>query len=63
MAIVAVMKKQEPAVEAVKTTIRMPRRVWLAARTRALEEGQDFQDLVTSAIESYLKTPSKEGKR
>jgi len=58
------MKKREQAEEAVKTTIRMPRRLWLAARTRALEEGQDFQDLVASAIESYLKTPSKkEGKR
>jgi hypothetical protein len=56
---VVVMKKHESAEEAVKTTLRIPRRVWLAARTRALEEGQDFQDLVTCAIESYLKTPSK----
>jgi hypothetical protein len=58
------MKKHKQAEEAVKTSIRMPRRVWLAARTRALEEGLDFQDLVASAIDSYLKTPSKkEGER
>jgi hypothetical protein len=63
MAKIVVMKKQEPADEAVKTTIRMPRRLWLAARTRALEEGRDFQDLVASAIDAYLKTPSKEAKR
>jgi len=47
-----------------KTTIRMPRQLWLAARTRALEQGMDFQDLVALAIDNYLKTPSaKEGKR
>jgi hypothetical protein len=58
------MKKQDQAEEPVKTTIRMPRRIWLAARTRALEEGIDFQDLVASAIDTYLKAPSKkEGKQ
>jgi len=60
------MKRQEQTQEAamMKTTIRMPRQLWLAARTRALEQGMDFQDLVALAIDNYLKTPSaKEGKR
>jgi hypothetical protein len=55
--------KKEP-VEMVKTTLRMPRTTWLKARTRALEEGMDFQDLVVSAIELWLKAPKrKEGER
>jgi hypothetical protein len=58
------MKKQT-AEESVKTTIRLPRAVWHAARVRALDERVDFQDLVAAAVEAYLKKPPsvKEGQR
>jgi hypothetical protein len=46
---------------AVKTTIRMPRAVWQAARVRALEEQIDFQDLVVAALETHLKKPRRKG--
>ena len=53
--------KKKPTEESVKTTIRLSRAVWHAARVRALEERMDFQDLVAAAIQAYLKKPSKEG--
>jgi hypothetical protein len=48
-----------------KTTIRLPAAVWKAARVRALDEGTDFQAVVTRALEQYLKTALKrrEGQR
>ena len=55
------MKKTQPADEVVKTTIRMPRVVWHAARVRALDEQIDFQDLVVAALEAYLKKPQRRG--
>ena len=39
----------------VKTTLRLPRKLWRDARVRALDEGTGFQELVTRALESYLK--------
>ena len=55
------MKKTQAADEVVKTTIRMPRAVWHAARVRALDEQIDFQDLVVAALEAYLKKPRRKG--
>jgi hypothetical protein len=55
------MKKTQAADEVVKTTIRMPRTVWHAARVRALDEQIDFQDLVVAALEAYLKKPRRKG--
>ena len=40
----------------IKTTIRLPQPLHLAARKRALDEGMDFQELVSRALEQYLKT-------
>jgi predicted DNA binding CopG/RHH family protein len=48
------MKQAEP--ETVKTTIRIPQPLHLAARKRALDDGIDFQKLVARALEQYLKT-------
>jgi hypothetical protein len=63
-AIRVVMKKPQTADEVVKTTIRMPRAIWHAARVRALDEQIDFQDLVVAALEAHLKKPRrKRGKR
>ena len=43
----------------------MPREVWRAARIRALDEDRDLQDVIVSALELYLKTPTErqQGKR
>jgi hypothetical protein len=49
--------------EMVKTTLRLPRAIWLAARTRALEDGIDFQDMVAAALEQYLKTSRRKEAR
>jgi hypothetical protein len=57
-----VMKKPKTE-EVVKTTVRLRRDIWLAARGRALEQRIDFQDLVAAAIELYLRTQRKEGGR
>jgi hypothetical protein len=52
------MKKPKAADDSVvKTTIRMPRAIWHAARVRALDEQIDFQDLVVAALEAHLKKP------
>jgi hypothetical protein len=58
------MKKPKPRQgddSIVKTTIRLPRAVWYAARVRALEEQIDFQDLVVAALEAHLKKPRRKG--
>jgi hypothetical protein len=51
------MKKPKADNEVVKTTIRMPRAIWHAARVRALDEQIDFQDVVAAALEAHLKKP------
>jgi len=55
------MKKPKETEEQVKTTIRLPREVWHAARVRALEQRIDFQDWVAEAMRQHLKR--KEGGR
>lgn len=42
-------------VKRVKTSLALPAELWTAARIRALQEGMDAQDLVTRALEAYLK--------
>lgn len=49
------MKDTNESEDLVKTTLRLPRKLWREARIRALDEGTDFQDLVTRALKSYLK--------
>jgi predicted HicB family RNase H-like nuclease len=48
-------KKNQSEEKIIKTTLRVPRSVWTAARIRGLEEGVSVQDLVVKAIQSYLK--------
>lgn len=55
------MKTKEPT-EKVKCTVKLPSDIWRAARHRALDERRDFQDVVASALELYLKQPQKGGK-
>jgi predicted DNA binding CopG/RHH family protein len=39
----------------IKTTLRVEESLWRRARIRALEKGIPVQDLVTAALEAYLK--------
>lgn len=55
------MKSKEP-VEMIKCTMKLPAPIWRAGRIRALDERRDFQDVVASALELYLKQPQKGGK-
>lgn len=45
----------------IKTTVRIPERLWVRFRQLAIAERTSAQDLVISAIELYLKT-AKGGK-
>jgi predicted DNA binding CopG/RHH family protein len=42
--------------ETIKTTIRLEESLWRRARIRALEAGIPVQDLVSRALETYLRT-------
>ena len=60
------MKTKTATEETRKTSIRLPQELWRAAHIRALDEGRDLQDVMTSALQTYLKTPLKraaEGQR
>ena len=46
-------KKAE--VEYVKTSLKLPRKLWRAAHIRALDEGTELQIIVARALEAYLK--------
>ena len=54
----AVMKRTK-STEMVKTTMRLPKALWRDARIRSLDEDRDFQEIVASALEAYLKRPRK----
>lgn len=41
----------------VKTTFTFPEALWLKAKHRALDERASLLEIVTRALELYLKTP------
>jgi len=45
----------------VKTTVQLAEALWRRARIRAIEEDLDLQDIVSKALEEYLRrtTPAK----
>jgi predicted GNAT superfamily acetyltransferase len=47
-------RKEQPE-ESVKTSLKIPRRLWREARIRAMDEGTDLQSIVAKALEAYLK--------
>ncbi len=49
------MARQAPKDEMIKTTLRLPRTLFDAARHRAIDEHIDLQDLVAKALEQYLQ--------
>ncbi len=38
-----------------KTSLRLPRSVWLAAKVRAMRESRTLADLVAEALAAFLK--------
>jgi hypothetical protein len=44
----------KPSDPIVKTTIRLPQSLLIAAKHRAIDDHQDFQDVVVHALEQYL---------
>lgn len=49
------MPKQAEVSAVVKTSLRLPRELWRAARIRAMDDGTDFQTVVVLALSAYLK--------
>jgi predicted DNA binding CopG/RHH family protein len=48
-------KRRAEQADIVRTTIRVPRRLWEAAKHRAIEERLPLQDLVIKALQNYVK--------
>lgn len=48
------MTKKDETEEAVKTSLKIPRRLWREARIRAMDENTDLQTIVSRALEAYL---------
>jgi hypothetical protein len=46
-----------------KTNLGLPRRIWEAAKIRAMKENRTMQELVAEAIEDYLRKVKKGGMR
>ena len=54
------MSKPDKPEAIIKTTIRFPKALIIAARHRAIDDGVDFQNVVWRALEEYL---AKKGSR
>jgi len=53
------LKDDKKKPEMTKTTLRLPKKVFQAARIRAIQEERNFQDIVSDALQAYLKTKPK----
>jgi hypothetical protein len=49
------MPKKAEVEEYVKTSLKIPKALWREARIRAMDEGTEFQIIVSKALEAYLK--------
>ena len=47
-------RKAQTDKDTVKTSLRLPRRLWRLAHMRALDEGTQLQVVVTQAVSAYL---------
>lgn len=54
------MKTKKP--EMVKTTLRVPKQIFQAAKVRAIHEERNLQEILSDALEAYLKTKIKKTK-
>jgi predicted DNA binding CopG/RHH family protein len=48
------MAKPDNREQIIKTTIRLPKSLVIAAKHRAIDDGVDFQDIVVRALEQYM---------
>lgn len=46
-----------------KTTVLLPEKLWAAAKKRAVDERADLRQVVVAALDAYLKTTQKGGRR
>jgi hypothetical protein len=53
-------EKQEPEFQ--KISCKIPRALWRQGKIRAMDENVEFQEIVTRALQLYLKGPEKRGK-
>ena len=52
------MKKSTP-VEMVKTSLKLPKKLWREAHIRALDEHREFQEIVADALAAFLAPKGK----
>lgn len=45
-----------------KTNLGIPRRLWEAARIRAMKEDRNLEEIVAEALEAYLRKSGKGGR-
>lgn len=55
-------KLKEPVEEIQRTSVFMRRSTWRAMKVRAAQEGRPLVDVITEALESYLRRKKKGGK-
>ena len=46
-----------------KTTLRLPKELWKAAKIHAIEVGRDYQDIIAEALGEFLKRKKRKGGR
>jgi len=56
------MKKSESPIETVKTSLKLPKKLWREAHILALDDGREFQEIVAAALDTYLAARRKGGK-
>jgi hypothetical protein len=58
----AAMKKSTSTIETVKTSLKLPKKLWREAHILALDEGCQFQEIIAAALDAYLAARKKVGK-
>ena len=48
--------------EMIRTTLRLPKKIFQDAKVRAIYEERNLQDILADALEAYLKTKTKKAK-
>lgn len=56
------MKKSE-SVEMVKTSLKLPKKLWREAHIVALDDDRELQEIVATALETYLAGRREGGKK
>jgi hypothetical protein len=51
--------KKSTSIEMVKTSLKLPKKLWREAHIRALDEHREFQEIVADALAAFLAPKSK----